>query len=235
LLNAEDKPARQSLHLQESRDNPTISDPVTSEDEWDAVGHQVVEGASSEAPPALSRGRAVLSLLGELAETVLLAFIIFLLIRTALQTYRVDGSSMEPNFYDGQFLVVDKVTPRIFPIKRGDVVVFHFPGSQERDYIKRVVGLPGETVEIREGVVYVNERALDEPYETYPTGYSWGPASVGEDQFFVLGDNRNHSSDSHSWGTLDRRQLVGRAWLMYWPLESWGLVPRYSDVAAEPR
>lgn len=203
--------------------------------EWTVGAYRAAEESAPGAAPALSQKSAFFSLLGELAETVLLAFVIFLLIRTALQTYRVDGSSMEPNFFDGQFLVVDKVTPRILPIQRGDVVIFHYPGSTERDYIKRVVALPGEQVEVREGRVYINGNLLEEPYETYPAGYSWGPGVVGDGQLFVLGDNRSHSSDSHSWGTLDQRQVVGRAWLTYWPPENWGVVPRYSAAETGPR
>ncbi|MGQ9568661.1 MAG: signal peptidase I [Anaerolineae bacterium] len=226
-MSAEPRPPQWPLGPQAAEDRPTVPNPGPAE------RAREIPSPSAEPPSdAATPRRAFLSLLGELAETLLLAFLLFLLIRTALQTYRVDGSSMEPNFYDGQFLVVDKVTPRLVGFRRGDVVVFHYPQDPSRDYIKRIVALPGEEVEIRAGVVYVNGQPLEEPYGTYPAQYSWGPALVGEGQLFVLGDNRSHSSDSHTWGMLDQRQVVGRAWLRYWPPDQWGLIPRYTDARA---
>lgn len=233
LLNTDCRPPQRSSDGPQTADNhPAASNPGPVVRAWETSPTPL--GTPTAPQDAASQRRALLSFVGEVAETILLAFILFLLIRTALQTYRVDGSSMEPNFYDGQFLVVDKVTPRLFPLRRGDVVVFHYPNDPSRDYIKRVIALPGEEVEVRAGEVYINGRRLDEPYETYPSQYSWGPALVGEGQLFVLGDNRGHSSDSHTWGMLDRRQVVGRAWIRYWPPEHWGIIPRYPDALSHP-
>ena len=205
---------------------------------WDGSGKPVgsvpVDKGSSAYPEEGGIWKEYLSLVAEMTETVLLAIVIFLLIRMALQTFRIDGSSMEPNFYDGQFLMVDKLSIRILPLRRGDVVVFHYPGDPRKDYIKRVIGLPGEQVAVELGHVYVGDARLNEPYDIYPASYSWGPALVASNKVFVLGDNREHSSDSHSWGMLARDQIVGRAWLSYWPPEVWGPVTRYSDAVAHP-
>lgn len=135
----------------------------------------------------------------------------------------VEGFGMEPNLHDKQFLM----TRRYYldhPLERGDVVVFRYPLDRTRDFIKRVVGLSGEKVEIRLGQVYINDTVLLEPYSILPAAYSWGPDTVGSDQYFVLGDNRINSSDSHSWGMLSASDVLGKAWFSYWPLQYWGLV-----------
>ena len=234
-MNADHESGRQAVQLQGSPGDSAFPGSTGPQASRVSSRGRAVDETLSAPQAASAQSETLFSVLGEIAETILLAIVIFLLIRTALQTFRIDGSSMEPHFYDGQFVVVDKITPRLIPVRRGDVVVFDFPGNPKKDYIKRVIGLPGEIVEIREGRPYVNEEPVEEPYEVYPAGYYWGPGIVGERQVFVLGDNRAHSSDSHNWGMLDQRRIVGRTWLTYWPPESWGLVPRYSDVAAEPR
>lgn len=171
----------------------------------------------------------VKSFLREIVETIVLTLIIYGLVSLGFRNFRVIQTSMEPNFRDGQYLVVNKLAYRLHPPERGDVIIFHPPTNPEKEYIKRVIGLPGETVEIREGYVYVDGRRLEEPYivQVNRRG-SWGPSIVGQDEYFVLGDNRSNSSDSRNWGMLSRQNIIGKAWLFYWPPQEWGLVPRYT-------
>jgi signal peptidase I len=167
------------------------------------------------------------SLLREALETILLTLIIFLALNTATGRFQVRGSSMEPTLHDGQYLVISKLTYWVHPPERGDVIVFRPPNNPADDYIKRVVGLPGEQVEIRDGAILVEGALLEEPYIANPGSYS-GTWKLEDKEHFVLGDNRNNSSDSHSWGVLPQENIVGRAWLCYWPPEEWGLVAHYT-------
>jgi len=178
-----------------------------------------------EAPPRRETAR---SLARELFETAVLTLLIFFLIRVVIQNFRIEGQSMEPTLHAGQYLIVNKAVYRwLHPPERGDIIVFEYPRSPDRDFIKRVIGLPGEEVEIRDGIVYINGRALNEPYISSPSTRSFGPQVVGPDEYFVLGDNRPNSSDSRSWGMLPRKYIVGKAWLSYWPPETWGLVANH--------
>lgn len=166
------------------------------------------------------------SLLREIVETVLLTAILFLIVNVTTGRFQVRGYSMEPTLYDGQYLIVSKVIYWIHPPERGDVIVFRPPNGSSEDYIKRVIGLPGETVEIRGGTVWINGAALEEPYIAVAGGDS-GLRTLGDGQYLVLGDNRNNSSDSRSWGVLPGQDIIGKAWLCYWPPERWGLVAHY--------
>lgn len=172
------------------------------------------------------------SALGELVETLLFTLLIYLVIRTFLfENYRVVGSSMETTLHNDEFLVVNKLAYRLHPPQRGDIIVFREVGSGDRKLIKRLIGLSGETVEIANGQVFVDGQALDEPYISVSGRYNSEPTTVPEGEVFVLGDNRNNSSDSHMWGTLPRENIVGKAWLRYWPPSQWGLIPHetYGD------
>jgi signal peptidase I len=169
----------------------------------------------------------------ELVETVLLTLVIFFMIRFAIENYRIEGYSMEPNFHDGQFLLVNKLQYLLGPPERGDVVIFRYPLNPKKNFIKRVIGLPGDTVEIRAGKVFVNDVRLHEPYPFNFADYDYGPVTVGSDEYFVLGDNRPESSDSHSWGMLPTKDLIGKAWVSYWPPDEWGLVQDYSVSAGD--
>lgn len=166
--------------------------------------------------------------LRELIETLLLTLVIFLLIRFAVQNFRIEGYSMEPNFHDGEFLLVNKLVYMLHPPERGDVIVLKYPPVPSRDFIKRVIGLPGDRVEIMNGKVLVNGTPLPEPYPLNEGSYTYGPVTVGDGEYFVLGDNRNNSSDSHSWGMLPGKNIVGKAWIAYWPPQFVGIVPTYS-------
>jgi signal peptidase I len=181
-----------------------------------------------EVPSAWS---GVRTFVRETVETIALTLVIFLVIRAGVQNFRIEGQSMEPNFHDGQYLLVSKVDYMLGTPQRGDVVVFIAPTNQEKDFIKRVIGLPGETVEIHEGRILINGKELPQNYTVNTGTYTYGPVSVGPDELFVLGDNRNYSSDSHSWGMLPRKDLIGKAWVSYWPPHQWGVIqtPSFAD------
>jgi signal peptidase I len=149
-------------------------------------------------------------------ETILLALFLFLAINALSARVRVENVSMRPTLQPGDFLLVNRVAYKLGKPSIGDIVVFHAPGASELDYIKRIVGLPGDVVRIGNGTVYVNEQPLYEPYIAEKPSYS-GTWEVPEGQYFVLGDNRNNSSDSHLWGFVPKADIVGRAILIYWP------------------
>ena len=142
------------------------------------------------------------------------------------QPVKVEGTSMLPQLADEQRIFVSKIAYRLDSVKRGDVIVFKFPEDPSRSYIKRVVGLPGETIEIRKGTVYVNGEEHPEPYVPlrYRDFTSHPPVTVEAESYFVLGDHRNTSNDSRTWGTVSESHLTGRAVFAYWPLERLGAV-----------
>lgn len=164
-----------------------------------------------------------LRLLIEIGETLLISFILFLAINTVTARIRVDGSSMEPSLHHNELILVNRLAYQFGEPARGDVVVFRFPRDPEQEYIKRIIGLPGDTIEIRDHQVFVNGILLEEPYIAAPTNQS-GVWTVPEDRYFVLGDNRNDSSDSRAWGTVPEEYLIGKAIFIYWPPEEWGII-----------
>ena len=186
-----------------------------------------------EAPSQSEQKLTVKAIIREVVETAIMTLAIFLLVRLAFQNFRIEGQSMQASLYDGQFLIVNKLVYYLHPPERGDVVVFHSPESPDKDFIKRVIGLPGEEVELINGRVYVDGVPLHETYIHDPAQRSWGPEVVGEFEYFVLGDNRGNSSDSRSWGMLDGNAIIGKAWFSYWPPRTWGLVPHYTFAAVE--
>ena len=187
---------------------------------------------SLEIAPAASESptRRSASLLREIIETILLTAIIVLLVNLATGRFRIEGNSMEPNLHDSEYVLIDKITYHLHPPERGDVIVFERPG-EERDYIKRVIGLPGDTVEVRGGQVWVNGVALDEPYLNQATRTDTPARVVQPDHYFVMGDNRNNSSDSRSFGAIAEEVIVGRAWLVYWPPTDWSVVQHHTYAA----
>ena len=169
-------------------------------------------------------------LLREILGTIILAIVIFILLQTTVKSFIVDGLSMEDSVHDGQRLLIinDEIAYAFDEPERGDVIVFHPPGNRRGDYIKRIIGLPGDTVEIKMGSVYVNGTKLEEPYIKDPPNYTYPLTKVPEDNYFVLGDNRNVSNDSHSGWMLPRQNIIGKVWLSIWPPDIWGIVPKYS-------
>lgn len=151
----------------------------------------------------------------DVLQTLILAIVLYFLIDTVIARVRVENISMQPTLQPGEFLVVNKWAYRFSDFQRGDVIVFHF--SPQEDYIKRIIGIPGDRVEVAGGIVRVNGTALEEPYIAAPPVYT-GAWNVPEDMLFVLGDNRNQSSDSHKWGFVASDRIVGKALVVYWPL-----------------
>jgi signal peptidase I len=161
--------------------------------------------------------------------------VLFLAARWSLQPFTVQGQSMEPTFHNNEYILVDKVTYHFRSPERGDVVVFVYPDDPSLDYIKRVIGVPGDHVVIRNRHVYVNGTQLNEPYVAAEPDYSgcnYCDVQVPKGDLFVLGDNRNNSSDSHEWGFLPEKNVIGRAWLSYWPLPDLTILhqPHYAGL-----
>lgn len=154
----------------------------------------------------------------DLIETILMAVVLFLLLNAATSRVRVYNVSMQPTLFEGNLLVVNKLAYKLGEPKHGDIIVFHYQGTVTEDYIKRVIGLPGDTINVSNGVVKVNGQAITEPYIAELPGYT-GQWKVPEGELFVLGDNRNHSSDSHDWGFVQKDWVVGKAIVVYWPLD----------------
>ncbi|HHH41422.1 MAG TPA: signal peptidase I, partial [Chloroflexi bacterium] len=150
---------------------------------------------------SLSRAFGGQSILRDLFETLVLTLIIFFVVNALTGRFQVRGSSMEPSLHSGQYLIVSKLSYRLGEPQRGDIVVFEPPNGTGEDYIKRIIGLPGERVEARDGAIWINGYRLEEPYVASPVPYT-GSWQLGPDEYFVLGDNRANSSDSHSWGPL---------------------------------
>ncbi|HKJ26429.1 MAG TPA: signal peptidase I [Anaerolineales bacterium] len=163
----------------------------------------------------------------EIIDTLVLAFVLFVIINALTARVRVDGPSMEPSFFHNNRVVVSKISYYLGDIQRGDVIVFPAPPNPDEDYIKRVIGLPGDEVRVSGGTVYVNGDALAEPYIAAPPISEMRPMIVPEGQVFVMGDNRNVSSDSRSWGPLQVEDIIGKAVFVYWPFDRVHLVKHY--------
>jgi signal peptidase I len=183
-----------------------------------------LDGAVPDAETEKRRGK--LYPLREIIETVLLTVVIFVAINTVTGRFRIEGPSMMPNLQQGQYVIINKIVYRLDSPQRGDIIVFRHPLNPSRDLIKRIIGLPGETIEISNGQVQVDGVPLEEPYVLYESHYSVH-YELGPDDYFVLGDNRPNSDDSHNWGTLERDQIVGKAWISYWPPATWGGLPHF--------
>jgi len=172
----------------------------------------------------------------DIIQVVVFAVAIFLFVYLLiLQPHKIKGNSMQPNFPDGEYLLTDKVSYRFGEPERGDVIVFEPPGSQGEEFIKRIVGLPGEVVSLRDNRFYINGLLLNEHYialdvPTQPGNYlaEGTQITVPQEQYFVLGDNRTHSSDSRVFGPISKDKITGRAWVVYWPPSLVGVVEEIS-------
>jgi signal peptidase I len=185
------------------------------------------------APEAPSHGQrsGALRFILDLLETLLLSLVLFAVINAISARIRVDGFSMEPTLDTGEFVIVNKLSYKVGTPKVGDVIVFHYPRDPQQEYIKRVIGLPGDHVQVQDGTVYLNNQPLVEPYIAAPPAYQseW---TVPNNALFVLGDNRNNSSDSHSWGPVPMENVVGKAVFVYWPPQRWGSIEHPSPANA---
>lgn len=181
----------------------------------------------------------------EVIEAVLLAVVVFMLLQTTVRNFKVDGSSMDPTLENGQYLLVnrlvylriemdrfsnivpfwqaeeDSVRYAIHPPERGEVIVFEFPDSNpsnsKKDFVKRVIGLPGETIDVKDGVPFVDGVVLEEPYLTTKDHSNGRKVELGAGEYYVMGDNRAHSNDSRNWGAVPEENLRGKVWMIYWP------------------
>ena len=167
----------------------------------------------------------------EILQTLALALVLYFLIDFFIARVRVENISMVPTLQPGEFVIVNKMAYRMGEPERGDIVVFHY--SPQEDYIKRVIGLPGDQVEIKNGQVWVNGYLLHEPYISAPPDYE-GSWEVPAGSLFVLGDNRNQSSDSHRWGFVRLDSVVGEALVIYWPLSEAKILSQPIAVRAGP-
>jgi signal peptidase I len=162
----------------------------------------------------------------DILETVVLALVLFLGINAISARVRVDGFSMNPTLLDGEFVLVNRMAYRMGTMQRGDIIVFRSTTSPDLDLIKRIIGVPGDDITIQNGQVIVNGNVLNEPYIAAEPLYQ-GNWKVPEGHLFVLGDNRNDSSDSHQWGLLPFDNIVGKAILIYWPPPDWKIIDHY--------
>jgi signal peptidase I len=168
----------------------------------------------------------------DILETLVLAVVLFVGINAVSARVRVDGFSMLPTLKDGEFVLVNKLSYRLGEVERGDIIVFHFPMNPDEELIKRVIGLPGDQVVVQNQQVFVNGVVLSEGYIAAAPLYA-GEWVVADGHLFVLGDNRNDSSDSHSWGLLPIDKVVGKAVLIYWPPPMWELIEHTEILAAQ--
>lgn len=202
-------------------------------------------GFDEPLPPPRAPRHRMRTVVRDFVEALVLAAVLFFVLQLVMQNTVVKGVSMEPNYVSEQRVIVNKLAYRFGQPQRGDVIVFHAPGLQAEDFIKRIVGLPGETVEVRTGQVLINGQALDEPYQPQADPYPFGPFTVPADSYFVMGDNRPNSNDSRTWApggeALERSRIVGPVWLSVWPPETWGTAradqpgPVHSATAAVER
>jgi len=231
---------------------PSASDASSTSARW--------EDAAAE--PEHTGAPSVRGVVRELLETAIFVLLVFLIVRGVIQNFKIEGQSMEPTLHTNQYILVNKIVyfhidlnapMRLLPGRsdlpsnvvypfgqphRGDVVVFEYPRDLSKDYIKRVIGLPGETVTIHDGHVYINGTLLNEPYlhdvmtscrPDDPCGLN-RPFVVPSNALFVLGDNRPNSSDSREWSELPFDRIIGKAWVSYWPRDDWGVIstPTYA-------
>jgi signal peptidase I len=166
----------------------------------------------------------------EIIETFALTLIIFVVIHFTIQNYLVDGTSMQPGLNNNQYVLVNKLAYLFHSPERGDVIVFHWPVDTTKDLIKRVIGVPGDIIVTNRTAVSVNGVLLTEPYISLPanpTGSRW---VVPRGDYFVMGDNRLVSDDSRDWGFVPESYIIGKAVLVYWPINSWHFINTYPSV-----
>lgn len=214
---------------------------VTDEDQESAEEQQIPDSSASQ-----KRRKSAIQ---EIVETLLLAVLIFVGVRSIVLNFRVDGQSMEPNLQNGEMLIVNRRAYVHFNISwlpweskssgdwypfgkpsRGDIIVFNPPTQHTEPYIKRIIGLPGEKISVHDGAVYINDQRLNEPYLTSATewrGIATQDVTIPQGDVFVMGDNRNNSSDSRVFGPVQISSIIGRAWIAYWP-------PSQAKILSDP-
>jgi len=182
----------------------------------------------TEAPA--STGLQHPNMLRDLIETMVLVAVAFLVVNALIGRFRIEQVSMQPNLHEGEYVIVDKVSYAFRQPARGEIVVLKNP-NPGADLIKRVIGLPGETIEVRSDAVYINGQPLTEPYIKPPMGNLQPLITLQAGQYFVMGDNRGNSSDSRAFGPRPLGDIVGRAWIIYWPPPDWQILARPTYAA----
>ena len=175
----------------------------------------------------------VKSFIREVFQTIILGVAIFVILQVSIQPYKVEGSSMHPTMSSGDFVLVNKVIYWKLPFyesvnskyvfhtpRRGELVIFNFPYDDSRKFVKRVIAVPGDTLEIKQGTVIINSEVIDEPYVYHPSTENIRPITVPRGSYFVLGDNRQNSQDSRSFGLVSSEAILGRALISYWPISN---------------
>lgn len=177
--------------------------------------------------------RRIYSILIDLVETLVVAGAVFVVIYAFLfRPFQVNGQSMYPNYHNGEYILTNLISLKLSNVNRGDVIVFQAPADREKDFVKRVIGLPGDTVGLKDGRIYLNGKKLDESTYLASDVNTYGGAfladgrnlTVKENNYFVLGDNRAFSSDSREWGFVSRDKIIGKSFFVYWPVGSARLV-----------
>lgn len=176
-----------------------------------------------EEKPVKNKSGSGFGIFIDVLETVVLALVLFVVINAVSDRVRVENVSMQPTLYQGEFVLVNKLAYKWSTPKIGDIIIFPYPKDPTQNYIKRVIGVPGDVVSISNGTVKVNNETLVEPYIAAEPNYS-GNWTVPEGKLFVLGDNRNNSSDSHAWGFVDIKQVIGKALVIYWPFNDFKIL-----------
>jgi signal peptidase I len=247
-----DQPSQETPSLSQQSENHGDQQPTM----WDPYIHPDSDPASSV---------TIRSAVKELLETAIYILLVFVIVRSMVQNFKIEGSSMEPTLHSEQYILVNKlvyfhfdlnaplrllpgyetIAPKVvYPLslpKRGDVIVFEYPNDIRKDYIKRVIGVAGDRIQIQDGTVYLNGKLLNEEYltdETMPENLTFcNPGShcyqqtvvVPEGNVFVMGDNRGNSSDSREWNALAIEHIIGKAWVLYYPLDDLGMIDHHSD------
>ncbi|HAV10777.1 MAG TPA: signal peptidase I [Dehalococcoidia bacterium] len=160
----------------------------------------------------------------DIIVTVIIAIVIFTILQISIGGFKVYGQCMAPNVQHNDYLMLNKIAYYFGEPMRGDVIVFQSPREPQTNLLKRIIGLPGESIEIANGNVYINGIMLNEPYIMEQPRYTYPKEIVPENRYFVLGDNRNNSADSHTGFTVPKENIIGKAWFNYWPPPEWGLV-----------
>ncbi len=182
---------------------------------------------------SVSTGLQHPNMLRDLVETMVLIAIAFLVVNSLIGRFRIEQVSMLPNLHEGEYVIVDKVSYAFRQPERGEIVVIKNPVPDQPDLIKRVIGLPGESLEVRGGQVYINGQPLNEPYIQPPMGREQPATQLQAGQFFVMGDNRSNSQDSREIGPRPASDIVGRAWIIYWPPPDWQVLSRPTYAASQ--
>jgi signal peptidase I len=192
----------------------------------------VSDQSQTEVPKAEKKKSKAGGAVREIVETLVLTAIILVGVRVLVQNYKVEGFSMVPTLADGQYLLINKVGMHFHQPQRGEIIVFEYPLDTSKSFVKRVIGVPGDTVEVQDQHTIVDGKALKEPYINGAENGFYPRTVVPPGEYFVMGDNRNNSSDSRAWGMLPEKDVIGMAWVSYWPPSHWGTVKdfRYPEL-----